>query len=82
MNMQVLDAAAMPAAVTEWMSVAATRRSGVLEWFSPSRPMSRYLSLNELAHTVRDRADRSRTRVSKARSSMWKQTAPTPSAWP
>ena len=63
MNMQVLDAR-RDASGGYRVDVSRGERVGRVssEWFS--RPADeRYLSLNELAHTVRDRADRSRTRV-------------------
>jgi hypothetical protein len=63
MNMQVLDARR---AATGGYKVDVTRGQRVgrvsSEWFS--RPADeRYLSLSDLARSVRDRADRSRTRV-------------------
>jgi hypothetical protein len=63
MNMQVLDAR-RDASGGYRVDVSRGERVGWVssEWFS--RPADeRYLSLNELARTVRDRADRSRTRV-------------------
>ena len=63
MNMQVLDARRdsnggykVDVSRGEWIGRVSS------EWFS--RPADeRYLSLSELAHTVRDRTERSRTRV-------------------
>jgi len=63
MNMQVLDAR-RDANGGYRVDVSRGERVGRVssEWFS--RPADeRYLSLNELARTVRDRTDRSRTRV-------------------
>src|SRR5712664_4058486 len=63
MNMQVLDAR-RDASGGYRVDVSRGERVGRVssEWFS--RPADeRYLSLNELARTVRDRTDRSRTRV-------------------
>src|SRR5690242_20964287 len=63
MNTQVLDAR-RDASSGFRVDVSRGERVGRVssEWFS--RPADeRYLSLNELARTVRDRADRSRTRV-------------------
>src|SRR5712672_2312203 len=63
MNMQVLDAR-RDAGGGYRVDVSRGERVGRVssEWFS--RPADeRYLSLNELARSVRDRADRSRTRV-------------------
>ncbi|MGV2164919.1 DUF932 domain-containing protein [Agrobacterium sp. 16-172Ci] len=63
MNMQVLDAR-RDAAGGYKVDVSRGERVGRVssEWFS--RPADeRYLSLSELARSVRDRADRSRTRV-------------------
>ena len=63
MNMQVLDAR-RDAGGGYSVDVSRGERVGRVssEWFS--RPADeRYLSLNELARTVRDRTDRSRTRV-------------------
>ena len=63
MNMQVLDAR-RDAGGGYRVDVSRGERVGRVssEWFS--RPADeRYLSLNELARTVRDRTDRSRTRV-------------------
>jgi hypothetical protein len=63
MNMQVLDAR-RDASGGYGVDVSRGERVGRVssEWFS--RPADeRYLSLNELARTVRDRTDRSRTRV-------------------
>jgi hypothetical protein len=63
MNMQVLDAR-RDASGGYRVDVSRGERVGRVssEWFS--RPADqRYLSLNELARTVCDRADRSRTRV-------------------
>jgi hypothetical protein len=63
MNMQVLDAR-RDASGGYRVDVSRGERVGWVssEWFS--RPADeRYLSLNELAHTVRDRTDRSRTRM-------------------
>ncbi|WP_117191418.1 DUF932 domain-containing protein [Rhizobium terrae] len=63
MNMQVLDATRDPSGGYK-VDVGRGDRNGRVssEWFS--RPADeRYLSLSELARSVRDRADRSRTRV-------------------
>src|SRR5258708_19693202 len=63
MNMQVLDAR-RDASGGYRVDVSRGERVGRVssEWFS--RPADeRYLSLNELARAVRDRTDRSRTRV-------------------
>ena len=63
MNMQVLDAPRDPTGGYK-VDVSRGERVGRVssEWFS--RPADeRYLSLSELARSVRDRADRSRTRV-------------------
>ena len=63
MNIQVLDAS-RDASGGYRVDVSRGERVGRVssEWFS--RPADqRYLSLNELANTVRDRTDRSRTRV-------------------
>jgi hypothetical protein len=63
MNMQILDAR-RDASGGYRVDVSRGERVGRVssEWFS--RPADqRYLSLNELASTVRDRTDRSRTRV-------------------
>lgn len=63
MNMQVLDATRDPVGGYK-VDVGRGERIGRVssEWFS--RPADeRYLSLSELARSVRDRADRSRTRV-------------------
>jgi hypothetical protein len=63
MNMQVLDAS-RDASGGYRVDLSRGERVGRVssEWFS--RPADeRYLSLNELARTVRDRTDRSRTRV-------------------
>src|SRR5882724_7381719 len=63
MTMQVLDARRDPSGGYR-VDVSRGQRVGRVssEWFS--RPADeRYLSLNELARSVRDRADRSRTRV-------------------
>ena len=63
MNMQILDAS-RDASSGYRVDVSRGERVGRVssEWFS--RPADqRYLSLNELALTVRDRTDRSRTRV-------------------
>ena len=63
MNMQILDAHS-DASGGYSVDVSRGERVGRVssEWFS--RPADqRYLSLNELARTVRDRTDRSRTRV-------------------
>ncbi len=63
MNMQILDAH-RDANGGYRVDVSRGERVGRVssEWFS--RPADqRYLSLNELAHTVRERTDRSRTRV-------------------
>ena len=63
MNIQVLDAR-REASGGYRVDVSRGERVGRVssEWFS--RPADeRYLSLNELARTVRDRTDRSRTRV-------------------
>ena len=63
MNMQILDAR-RDASGGYRVDVSRGERVGRVssEWFS--RPADqRYLSLNELARTVRDRTDRSRTRV-------------------
>jgi hypothetical protein len=63
MNMQLLDAR-RDASGGYRVDVSRGERVGRVssEWFS--RPADeRYLSLNELARSVRDRADRSRTRV-------------------
>ena len=63
MNMQILDAS-RDASGGYKVDVSRGERVGRVssEWFS--RPADeRYLSLNELANTVRDRTDRSRTRV-------------------
>ncbi|WP_285294360.1 DUF932 domain-containing protein [Aureimonas altamirensis] len=63
MNMQVLDARRDPSGGYR-VDVSRGERVGRVssEWFS--RPADeRYLSLSELARAVRDRADRSRTRV-------------------
>jgi hypothetical protein len=63
MNMQVLDAR-RDASGGYRVDVGRGERVGRVssEWFS--RPADeRYLSLSELARTVRDRADRSRTRI-------------------
>jgi hypothetical protein len=80
MNMQVVDAR-RDASDGYRVDVSRGERVGRVssEWFS--RPADeRYLSLNELARTVRDRTERSRTRV--VESALMKQAAPTPSAWP
>ena len=63
MNIQVLDARS-DARGGYKVDVSRGEQIGRVssEWFS--RPADeRYLSLSELAHSVRDRADRSRTRV-------------------
>ena len=63
MNMQVLDARRDSNGGYK-VDVSRGERIGRVssEWFS--RPADeRYLSLSELAHTVRDRTERSRTRV-------------------
>ena len=63
MNMQILDAS-RDAGGGYRVDVSRGERVGRVssEWFS--RPADqRYLSLNELANTMRDRTDRSRTRV-------------------
>ncbi len=63
MNMQVLDARRDTSGGYK-VDVGRGERVGRVssEWFS--RPADeRYLSLSELAHTVRDRTERSRTRV-------------------
>src|SRR5258705_5373830 len=63
MNMQVLDAR-RDAGGSCRLVVSRASRVGGLSWEWFSRPADeRYLSLNELARTVRDRTDRSRTRV-------------------
>src|ERR1700761_8468222 len=63
MNMQVLDAR-RDASGGYRVDVSRGERGGRVasEWF-PRPADERYLSLNELARSVRDRADRSRTRV-------------------
>src|SRR5579872_5054279 len=63
MNMQVIDAH-RDASGGYRVDVARGERVGRVssEWFSRP-PDQRYLSLNELARTVRDRSDRSRTRA-------------------
>ena len=66
MNMQILDAHS-DASGGYSVDVSRGERVGRVssEWFS--RPADqRYLSLNELARTVRDRTDRSRTRVAES----------------
>jgi hypothetical protein len=63
MNMQVLDAGCDPSRGYR-VDVTRGKRVGRVssEWFS--RPADeRYLSLDDLARTVRDRTERSRTRV-------------------
>ena len=66
MNMQILDAR-HDASGGYRVDVSRGERVGRVssEWFSRP-PDQRYLSLNELARTVRDRTDRSRTRVIKS----------------
>lgn len=63
MHMQILDATSLASGGYR-VDVSRGERVGRVssEWFS-RRADERYLSLNELARTVRDRTDRCRTRV-------------------
>ena len=81
MNMQVLDASSDTNGGYR-VDVSRGERVGRVssEWFS--RPADqRYLSLNELALTVRDRTDRSRTRVVESALIHVEANEPIPSGW-